>query len=549
MTIENFGQYILLEKIAVGGMAELFKAKKIGIEGFERLLAIKRILPHLSADEEFISMFIAEAKLVARLNHRNIVQVFDFGKTAENYFITMEYVKGKDLKAILKKCGDRDSRLPVALAAYIAKETATALSYAHGQRDSSGKSLDIIHRDISPQNILISYEGEVKVVDFGIAKASTHAKTNTGLLKGKLAYMSPEQAWGKPIDSRSDIFSLGVVLYEMLTGQRLFKGDTELNTLEKVRAAQIEILPSFINADVPPHLEAQTLKALQKEIHDRYQSASELASDLSKTLVGLLAEPSQKLKQFMHDLFREEIEAERRAEMQDETVRIQYERRPVPMASEEHERAPAPVKKKPVGALVALLALAIIAAMYFLWPHQAIKSSVQTLAKSAPQRTGQSLAEQESQKPSGALSASPDEETGGLVIAANPGATVYVNGERRGSTPMTLDTVRTGKYRIRLENPDFSAWETIVTVRPGRTAKISHTFSKFGTLVVNAIPWGRVYLDGNPIGQTPLTVENIPARVYELRVSREGYADFTKTLEIKNGATERISVKLNKETE
>ena len=178
--MERLGQYILLEKVASGGMAELFKAKKIGIEGFEQVLAVKRILPHLSSDEEFINMFIAEAKLVAQLTHKNIAQIYDFGKEEHNYFISMEYIRGKDLKAILKKVSLERRKLPAAIAVFIAKEVAAALGYAHKQKDSAGNDLNIIHRDISPQNILVSYEGEVKVIDFGIAKGKHPFKNNNG---------------------------------------------------------------------------------------------------------------------------------------------------------------------------------------------------------------------------------------------------------------------------------------------------------------------------------------------------------------------------------
>ncbi len=544
--MEQFGNYVLLEKIAAGGMAELFKAKKIGIEGFERLLAIKRILPHLSADEEFIGMFIAEAKLVARLNHRNIAQVYDFGKTRENYFIAMEYVKGKDMRAILKKCADKGVRLPVALAAYIAKETAVALDYAHGQKDPSGKSLDIIHRDVSPQNILVSYEGEVKVVDFGIAKASTHAKTNTGLLKGKIAYMSPEQAWGKPMDSRSDIFSLGVVLYEMLTGQRLFKGDTELNTLERVRAAQVAVLPSFINSDVPPPLEAHTLKALQKDARDRYQSASDMVSDLAGTLVTLLANPAQALKQFMQDVFRDEIAAEQRAELQDETLRIQYDRAPVSEASGKPS-AVTPKKKYPY-VLAALAAIIVVSAFVFLRSHPSFTLRSPPEKDAIQREEGVAVQQRAGTPPAGGGEVA-GEETGGLRINAVPWATVSIDGERRGTTPLTVEGVKTGRYRITLENPDFPPWETRVTVTKGKTTTLSHRFESFGTLVVNATPWGKVYVNGDPIGQTPLTVEKLPARSYEVKVIREGYSEFTKKVVIRNGATERVSVRLNRESE
>lgn len=313
--METFGQYVLLEKVATGGMAELFRAKKIGIEGFEQVLAVKRILPHLSSDEEFVNMFIAEAKLAAQLTHKNIAQIYDFGKIEQSYFISMEYIRGKDLKAILKKVSLERRKLPVGIAVFIAKEVAAALSYAHIQKDSAGNDLNIIHRDISPQNILVSYEGEVKIIDFGIAKAIAHSKTTTGMLKGKLSYMSPEQAWGKPVDHRSDIFSLGVVLYEMLTGRKLFQGDSEVGTLEMLRKAKIEPLPSAVNMDLPSGLEAKVLKALAREASERYQNASDMELDLWGASVNVLeGNPVLALKQYMNDLFRSEMESERMTE-------------------------------------------------------------------------------------------------------------------------------------------------------------------------------------------------------------------------------------------
>ena len=313
--MERLGQYVLLEKVATGGMAELFRAKKIGIEGFEQVLAVKRILPHLSSDEEFVKMFIAEAKLVAQLTHKNIAQIYDFGRIDQNYFISMEYIRGKDLKAILKKVSLERRKLPAGIAVFIAKEVAAALGYAHIQKDSAGNDLNIIHRDISPQNILVSYDGEVKIVDFGIAKASAHSKTTTGMLKGKLSYMSPEQAWGKPVDHRSDIFSLGVVLYEMLTGRKLFQGDSEVGTLEMIRKARIEPLPSAVNMDMPSGLEAKVLKALAREASERYQNASDMELDLWGASVNVLdGNPVLALKQYMNDLFRSEMESERMTE-------------------------------------------------------------------------------------------------------------------------------------------------------------------------------------------------------------------------------------------
>lgn len=272
----RFGKYLLLEKLGSGGMAELFLAKQTGLKGFEKVVAIKRILPHLTESSEFVNMFINEAKLAALLNHQNIVQIYDLGNVDEVYFIAMEYIMGRDLRTLAREAVDRKLPLSIGHMLLIVSRISAALDYAHRKKDLSGRDLNLVHRDISPQNILISYEGEIKLVDFGIAKAATGAQeTRTGVLKGKLAYMSPEQAWGKPIDRRSDVFSLGVVLYELLTNTRLFKGRDEISILEKVRKAEIPP-PTEINAELSPELEAVILKALAGDVEQRYQSAAEM---------------------------------------------------------------------------------------------------------------------------------------------------------------------------------------------------------------------------------------------------------------------------------
>lgn len=278
----NFGQYLLLSKIATGGMAELYKAKRKGVEGFEKILAIKKILPHMSDNEEFITMFIDEAKLAAQLTHHNVCQIFDLGKIETSYYIAMEYVHGKDLRAVLKVARSKEKPMPVELAILIISRICSALDYAHRKRDTNGQPLNLVHRDVSPQNILISYEGDVKLVDFGIAKAATKVHvTQHGALKGKLLYMSPEQAWGRAVDKRSDLFSLGVVLYELLTGRPLFfdDNDTEVTILEKVREAKI-VPVRELNAKVPGELEKIINKALNKNPEGRYQVASEMQKDL-----------------------------------------------------------------------------------------------------------------------------------------------------------------------------------------------------------------------------------------------------------------------------
>jgi len=219
----QFGPYRLVRQVAVGGMAEIHLAKTKGIAGFEKYVAIKMIHPNFAEDDQFIQMLVDEAKITVHLTHGNIAQTFDLGRVGETYYITMEFVDGSDLYKILRRGSEQDLEMPLDVCAFIAKEVASALDYAHRKRDHTGRSLGIVHRDVSPQNVLVSYAGEVKLVDFGIAKATMKVRqTAAGVIKGKYYYMSPEQAWGDPIDSRSDIFSAGIVLYEMITGQMLY---------------------------------------------------------------------------------------------------------------------------------------------------------------------------------------------------------------------------------------------------------------------------------------------------------------------------------------
>ncbi|MBN8615690.1 MAG: serine/threonine protein kinase, partial [Deltaproteobacteria bacterium] len=275
-----FGKYLLLERINVGGMAEVFKAKAFGVEGFERLVAVKRILPSIAEDQEFITMFVDEAKIAVQLTHANIAQIFDLGRVGDSYFIAMEFVHGKDLRAIFDRARKRGETVPVPMACYVAMKVCEGLDYAHNKKDAAGRDLHLVHRDVSPQNVLLSYDGEVKVIDFGIAKAAGKAgKTQAGILKGKFGYMSPEQVRGLPLDRRSDIFAVGIVLYELLTGERLFVGESDFSTLEKVKNVEI-MPPSTYNRRIPEELEQIVLKALAKDVDDRYQTAMDLHDDL-----------------------------------------------------------------------------------------------------------------------------------------------------------------------------------------------------------------------------------------------------------------------------
>ena len=280
----EFGQYVIEERIATGGMADVFKARMMGMEGFQKTVAIKRILSNLSENEDFVRMFIDEAKLAAQLNHNNIIHIYDLGKVDRSHYIAMEFIEGRDLRSILSECKERRLVMPIKLALHIAILLASALDYAHKKRDFEDRDLGLVHRDVSPSNVLISNDGDVKLCDFGIAKAASKAtETRAGALKGKLQYMSPEQAWGKDIDHRSDIFSLGLVLYEMLTSQKVFTGTSELSVLEQVRDPIIAA-PSSKNPKVDSEIDRIVFLAVNPDREHRYQSADELHQDVEKVL-------------------------------------------------------------------------------------------------------------------------------------------------------------------------------------------------------------------------------------------------------------------------
>jgi eukaryotic-like serine/threonine-protein kinase len=312
-----FGKYLLLDRVNIGGMAEVWRGKTFGAGGFERVVAIKRILPNIAEDEEFISMFIDEAKITVQLNHANIAQVYELAQISNSYFIAMEYISGKDMRAVFDRCRKKGEPAPIPLTCYSIAKCCEGLDYAHRQKDRQGRDMTIVHRDVSPQNALISYDGEVKVIDFGIAKAAGKAtKTQAGILKGKFGYMSPEQIRGLPLDRRSDVFAIGVCLYEMLTGERLFVGDSDFSVLEKVR--KVEVLPpTTYNRKIPEALEKIVMKALAKDVDDRYQYASELGDDLQRFLITSDAIFSRKdLSQYMKATFAEEYEREKQRMME-----------------------------------------------------------------------------------------------------------------------------------------------------------------------------------------------------------------------------------------
>lgn len=299
----QFGKYSLFELIGRGGMAEVYKGRIQGPAGFERTFVVKRILPHLSDDATFIKMFVEEAKLSARLAHPNIVHIFELGSVEGEYFISMEYIRGHDLSETMRAIWKTMGPPRPEMVAYIGREACRGLSYAHGLTDDSGKLLGMVHRDISPSNVMLSYEGAVKLLDFGIAKALGDAPeiTKSGTMKGKYAYMAPEQTEGDHVDNRSDIFACGIVLHEVLTGRRLFKGNNDVQTIERVRRCEVPP-PSLQNPAVPPALDAIILKALQRNPANRWADAADMANALDDIVHNARYQPDH-LAQLLYDLF------------------------------------------------------------------------------------------------------------------------------------------------------------------------------------------------------------------------------------------------------
>ena len=314
----RFGKYNLLKRIAVGGMAEIFLARQEGPEGFEKMICIKRIRPHLSSQPNFVNMFLNEAKLAARLNHPNIAQIYDLGRINDSYFIAMEYISGRDMSRIVPKAQANGIPFPMVYALKVAANVCDGLNYAHTKTDAYGNPLHIVHRDVTPENCLVGFNGTVKLVDFGIAKANTQLEeTQAGELKGKLSYMSPEQAMGEPLDHRSDIFSLGAILYEWITGARMFTGENEMAILKELGRSHLPT--SYFNENVPESVE-KILMRLRK-IVKKDTSPLGTCKDIDTYLASCEFTPSNiHLANFLKQLFDDEIQEE-----QEQLVRLRQE--------------------------------------------------------------------------------------------------------------------------------------------------------------------------------------------------------------------------------
>jgi len=316
-----FGDYLLLDRISVGGMAEIWRAKMFGVEGGGRLVALKRILPFLSMDEEFVTMFLDEGRLGLQLLHANIAQTVEVGQVDSEPFLAMEYVPGKSLGELFEHHGKQGKPAPIPLVCHCIAEMCAGLDYAHRKKDGMGRDLNIVHRGLSPHDVLLSFEGGVKVIDFGIAKAAGRVtQTQPGIIKGKFGYMSLEQIDGPSVDRRTDVFVIGVCLYELLTGERLFAGDNPIDIVEKMRRMQVAP-PSTYNRHIPQSLERIVFRALAPDVNERYPYASELGEDLRRFLALEGEDFAQHdLRRYLRATFAQDVQREE--QRQQEYARI-----------------------------------------------------------------------------------------------------------------------------------------------------------------------------------------------------------------------------------
>jgi serine/threonine-protein kinase len=515
---QTLGKYTLVKKLATGGMAEVFLARIDGPKGFAKRCVVKRILPHFTDDPRFTDMFLSEARLAAELNHPNLVQIFDFGEADGQYYLAMEYIDGPNLRALNQAARERAGPMPFQIAARLIAQAAEGLHYAHELRGENGEFLNLVHRDISPDNILVSRSGAVKVVDFGIAKASSQPHlTKSGMIKGKLAYMPPEQLARDPLDRRADLFALGIVLYELITGNMPFDATSEVSIIQAIMSLVPLERPTRYRGDCPPQLDAIVHKCLQKDREARYASCRELQGDLEAFIAASgVAVGTRDVADFIASVMPPEDEAPQvvltPANPLDATTPSTRSRERAmatpatpaattgtglsntalrPVATPVAESSAPTRSRAPLAVAAALVAaVAAIAGWLFTRPAPAVVATPTPAplppavaefidAGSAtghePADAGLALAEAPD-----AGNEVPDDtpptpkplaaKTGRLELRIRPYATVYLDDRRLGDTPLPAQVVPVGKHKLRLVNEKLGKEVTLdVTVGAGTT--------------------------------------------------------------------------------
>lgn len=560
-TIGRFGPYDIVGRLALGGMAEILLAREEAEGAGARYLVVKRILPEYERDPAFVEMFLDEARVMMRLKHPNVCHVYKFGREDATCFIAMEWVQGASLGKLIRQAR-KAGGIPIAIACKVIALIAQALDHAHAAKDEDGRPLGIVHRDVTPDNLMISYDGSVKLLDFGIAKADARAhKTQAGVVKGKFAYMAPEQCRAKELDHRVDVFALGVCLYEALTGRPLYRRETEFETMEAIVRGPVPKLADRMS-DPPAELEAIVARCLAKDPNERFASAGELEEALERFLASRNEVVSaRRIQELMGRLFKEEMkrgpaldttpfgssyhldvthpggeakaitEAPRALEEELPLPELALAPRPASVIPDDYrpgldraeiaERAreprplptapprPQPRATRSSGALGKLIAVAltlgllgVVAGGYFGYRYLGFSRDAATESGPAPVLTG-------------ALT----------VVSDPPGAMLFVDDVERGTTPATVDELTTGSHRVRLVLEGHDSHEGAVEIRAGQTRSVTLVLTPLeaadvarGRLTLTSTPNAEVFLRGESLGRTPLSNVEVPAGILALEL-------------------------------
>jgi serine/threonine protein kinase len=536
--VRKFGKFELIAHLATGGMAEIYLARQTSIAGFQKLLVIKRILPHLSREDVFVEMFLDEARIAAQINHPNVVQIYDLGCVEGQYFIAMEYLEGEGLSELMRQARKQRQPIPPMLAAGMALQMCEGLHHAHNMMGPDGEPLKVVHRDVNPQNIFVLYSGGVKLVDFGIAKAAKRfSQTSTGMLKGKYGYMSPEQIMNLNLDSRSDVYSAGVVLWEMLTGRRLFRQSNELEILKAI-TEQDPPPPSNVLPTVPQALDEITMKALKRSRDLRYQTAGEMRLELSFYLKRIReTSDTVAIGEYMQSLFAERIAEKHKLikaaqakagelgnalfgdlHMGREDTEPSVSRytpsfiEPDAIVQPGSRSGEIVIRQKSSGwQVLALLSggalIAVLVLLAFLWPSKSGEESPAAVPGPAKPEApvavdaGTHLDKEPDQAVVVVPPKEPDPdpaklkkkiqkkrkkrqnptvargEPGRLRLATSPWTTIYFKGEKLGVTPLVDVELPAGKHTLHAVNPGKGIDREIqIVIRPGQTTAKSVRF-------------------------------------------------------------------------
>jgi len=556
--VGRFGRYEILGRLASGGMAEIFLAREATAAGAYRHLVVKRLLPHVVEDDQIAEMFLDEARLAIQLSHPNICHIYDLGEIDGSFFIAMEWVDGSPLGRLIRRARAHGG-VPPEVAVRVISQTGGALHYAHRARGTDGLPLRIVHRDVSPQNIMIRYDGTVKLLDFGVAKAASHRiRTDAGVIKGKLSYMAPEQVRGRELDGRADVFSLGICLYEALTGRGLYHHKVQIDAL---KAIANDPVPSIRDVDpsLPAELDALVQRALAREPQDRCGTAGEMQAALDGWLASqgrVVGE--ERISDLMGLVFAEEIE--RGPAVESSPFGQSLHREPVPAVAEPSPPPEGTTTRRERRGRAVLLPF-LVAAVTLVLGSIAGVALVLWLAASGtpePEETGAggvAVADPPPGEPgppegSGASPGEGVEGTGQtpapdppgrLTVQSTPsGAAVFVDGaeEPAGTTPLELTELEAGTHRVEVRRAGHRTWRSEVEVAGGEQARLSAQLARReateappleeadgapGRLSINTRPWSKVYVGGRLLGTTPIGGATVPSGAVRLRlVDRDG---------------------------